>query len=357
MKLSRRRFSLLAGVATAGLAMPRVARAQAKPRVVIVGGGAGGATVARYIAKEQVGAVNVTLIEANAEFTSCFFSNHYIGGYRDFASITHRYDTLVSSYGISLVTGRAVAVDRAAKAVMMHDGARIAYDRLVISPGIDLIYDSVSGYSEAAAELMPHAWKGGAQTKLLKSKLDAVRNGQNILIVPPPNPYRCPPAPYERASIFAHVLTAKGYTDCKIIILDPKEKFAKQALFQEGWQKYYPGMIEWYGPDVHGGIESVDPTAGAVITDLDTFKGALVNVIPAQRAGEIAASAGLADGTGYCPIDPHSMKSQLDKSIYIIGDACIAGDMSKSAFAANSQAKVAAMHIRSELMGSGALPA
>jgi sulfide dehydrogenase [flavocytochrome c] flavoprotein subunit len=250
----------------------------------------------------------------------------------------------------------AMAVDRAAKTVQMADGATIPYDRLVVSPGIDLIWDSVPGYSEEAAQVAPHAWKAGPQTQLLKEKVDAVESGQQVVMVMPPNPYRCPPGPYERASMMAHVFKSKG-VDAKIIIIDPKEKFSKQGLFQEGWEKYYPGMIEWYGPDVHGGIESVDVASGTVETGIDTFKGALLNIIPAQKAGMIADAAGLTNDSGFCPIDATSMRSTEDENIFVIGDASIAGAMPKSGFSANSQAKVAAMNIRGDLTGSKVFPA
>lgn len=356
-RLTRRQFGLFTGASAAALMLPTYLRAQGKPRVVVIGGGAGGATAARYIAKDSDGAIDVTLIDDAEMFTTCFFSNLYVGGFRSFESITHSYDTLQSSYGITKVTGRAVKVDRDTKMVMMADGTSVPYDRLVVSPGIDLIWDSVEGYSEEVSEIAPHAWKAGPQTKILKAKLDAIENGQQILMVPPPNPYRCPPGPYERASMMAHVLKSKGLTESKIIILDPKPKFSKQGVFQEGWEKHYPGMIEWYGPDVHGGIASVDVEAGTVETDLDSFKGAFMNVIPAQKAGAIAASAGLTDDSGFCPIKPESMRSTVDDAIFVIGDACIAGDMPKSGFSANSQAKVAAMNIRGDLVGSKVFPA
>jgi len=355
-QITRRHFGLLAGAGAATLAMPTYLRAQDKPKVVVIGGGAGGATVARYIAKDSEGAIDVTLIDDSDTFTTCFFSNLYLGGYRDFASITHSYDKLESDYGITKVTGMAMSVDRAARTVQMADGATIPYDRLVVSPGIDLIWDSVPGYSEELAEVAPHAWKAGPQTQLLKEKLDAVESGQQIVIIAPPNPYRCPPGPYERVSMMAHVLKTKG-VDAKIIIIDPKEKFSKQGLFQEGWEKYYPGMIEWYGPNVHGGIESVDVAAGTVETGIDTFKGDLLNIIPAQKAGMIAAEAGLTNDSGFCPIDAASMRSAADENIFVIGDASIAGAMPKSGFSANSQAKVAAMNIRGELIGSKVFPA
>lgn len=320
-KLTRRGFSRLAlGTTAASLAMPHILRAQSKPRAVIIGGGAGGATAARYIAKDSEGEIDVTLIEVNRTFTTCFFSNLYLGGYRTFESITHSYDKLASDYGVKVVHQMATAIDRDARQVRLADGSTVAYDRLVVSPGIDLIYDSVPGYSREAAEIAPHAWKAGPQTQLLKAKLDAVENGQQIVMLAPPNPYRCPPGPYERVSMMAHVLKQKGHTDARIVIVDPKPKFSKQALFQEGWEKHYPGMIEWIGPDVHGGIKGVDANAGSVETDFDTFTGTLLNVIPAQRAGAIAVDAGLADGKGYCPIDAFSMRSKADDNIYVIGD-------------------------------------
>ncbi|MGJ8570036.1 MAG: FCSD flavin-binding domain-containing protein [Hoeflea sp.] len=355
--VTRRQFGAFTGASAAALTLPTYLRAQGKPRVVVIGGGAGGATAARYIAKDSDGSIDVTLIENSDVYTTCFYSNLYVGGFRSFESITHSYDALQSSYGITKVTGMATGVDRDKKIVMMADGASVPYDRLVVAPGIDLIWDSVSGYSEALSEIAPHAWKAGEQTKILKAKLDAIENGQQILMVAPPNPYRCPPGPYERASMMAHVLKSKGLTESKIIIIDPKPKFSKQGVFQEGWEKHYPGMIEWYGPDVHGGIEGIDVEAGTVETDLDTFKGAFLNIIPAQKAGAIAASAGLTDDSGFCPIQSESMRSTVDDAVFVIGDACIAGDMPKSGFSANSQAKVAAMTIRGDLVGSKVFPA
>lgn len=356
-RLTRRQFGLILGASTATLALPAYLRAQDKPKVVVIGGGAGGATAAKYLAKDSNGALDVTLIEENDEFTTCFFSNLYLGDFRDWDSITHSYNELVSRYGIKKVTDRATAIDREAKTVSLGDGSTVPYDRLVVSPGIDIIYDSVPGYSEAAAEIAPHAWKAGPQTRLLKEKLDALEEGQNIVMLAPPNPYRCPPGPYERVSMMAHVLKEKGLTGSKIFVIDPKETFSKQALFQEGWEKHYPGMVEWYGPDVHGGIVGVDVEAGTVETDLDTFEGALLNIIPAQRAGAIAIDAGLASENGFCPIDADSMRSAMDESVFVIGDASIAGDMPKSGFSANSQAKVAALHIRADLTQSQTFPA
>ncbi|HEV2572375.1 MAG TPA: NAD(P)/FAD-dependent oxidoreductase [Beijerinckiaceae bacterium] len=344
------------GLGALALAAPAVI-GQAKPRAVVIGGGPGGATAAKYIAKDSQGAIDVVLVEPTREFTTCFHSNLYLGGYRDFASITHGYDKLVP-YGVRLNHQFANTIDRDKKEVVLADGSRLPYDRLVVSPGIDLKYDSVPGWGQEFEETMPHAWKAGPQTQLLKRRLDAVPDGGLIVMVAPPNPYRCPPGPYERASMMLHVLKSTGRTKAKIIIVDPKENFSKQALFQEGWEKYYPGMIEWIGPKIHDGIKSVDPKTNTVVTGFETYKdAALVNVIPAQTAGKIALNAGLANQTGFCPINPENMKSAQDANIFILGDACIAGDMPKSAFSANSQAKVAAMMVRGDLTGARTFPA
>ncbi|MFN3615453.1 MAG: FCSD flavin-binding domain-containing protein, partial [Rubrimonas sp.] len=157
--------------------------------------------------------------------------------------------------------------------------------------------------------------------------------------------------------MMAHVLKAKGLTGNKIFVIDAKETFSKQALFMEGWERHYPGMVEWYGADTIGPVESLDVAAGVVTTGFGDFEGALLNVIPRQRAGAIAVGAGLANDSGFCPIDPASMRSTMDEAIYVIGDASIAGDMPKSGFSANSQAKVAAMSVRADLTGSRAFPA
>lgn len=355
--ITRRKFGLLLGAGAASLALPAYLRAQEKPRVVVVGGGPGGATVAKYVAKDAAGAIDVTLINDSDSFTTCFFSNLYLGDFQTFEQITHSYDRLASNYGINKITGRAVSVDRDAKTVTLGDGSTVPYDRLVLAPGIDVIYDSVPGYSEEASQIAPHAWRAGPQTQLLKEKLEAVEDGQNIVMVAPPNPFRCPPGPYERISMFAHVLKKKGLTRSKIFVLDYKESFSKQGLFTEGWEKHYPGLVEWYGPDVHGGVKNVDAAAGTVETDLDTFEGALLNIIPAQRAGAIAIAAGVTNEAGWAPIDEKSMRSTIDESIYVLGDASVAGDMPKSGFSANSQAKVAAMNIRADLTDARVFPA
>jgi sulfide dehydrogenase [flavocytochrome c] flavoprotein chain len=252
----------------------------------------------------------------------------------------------------------AAAIDREKREVRLADGTTLAYDRLVVSPGIDLKYDSVPGWGKEHEEAMPHAWKAGPQTTLLKAKLDAVPDGGVIVMIAPPNPYRCPPGPYERVSMMAHALKKAGKTKAKVVVIDPKTSFSKQALFQEGWDKHYPGMVEWINAKIYETLKSVVPKTNSVETGFETYKNAaLINVIPAQMAGKIARDAGLANNTGYCPIDPANMRSAADANIYIVGDACIAGDMPKSAFSANSQAKVAAMTVRGDLAGAQTFPA
>ncbi len=274
MSLTNRRTFLggIGAIAASGLAMP--ALAQAKSKVVVIGGGPGGATLAKYVAKDANGAIEVTLVEPLRQFVTCFHSNLYLGGFRTFESMAHSYDALASKYGVKLAHQMAQGIDRDKKTVRLADGTVLAYDRLAVAPGIDIKFDSVPGYSEAAADAMPHAWKPGPQTQLLKRQLDALEDGATIVMVAPPNPYRCPPGPYERVSMMAHVLKAKGHKKSRIVVLDPKENFSKQGLFQEGWERHYPGMVEWQDPKMHGGIKGVDPKAMTVTTDLATYKAA-----------------------------------------------------------------------------------
>ncbi len=355
MSISRRNFIAVAGAAATSLAAPAISFGQAKPRVVVVGGGAGGATAARYIAKDSKGAIDVTLIEASKRYYTCFFSNLYLGGFRDYAAIGHGYDSLAAGHGVNIVHDWATGVDTGARAVKLASGASVGYDKLVLSPGIDIKYDSIPGYSVEAQDTMPHGWKSGTQVQLIKAQVEAMKEGGTFVMVAPPNPYRCPPGPYERVSMIAHILKQKNPT-AKIIVLDPKEKFSKQGLFQEGWENHYPGMVEWIGSDTHGGIVSVNPQTLEIETDLDTFQADAATVIPGQKAGAIAQAAGVTDGD-WAPIVPATMASRADPNIHVLGDASVASAMPKSGFSANSQAKVAANAIRAELTDSKAFPA
>jgi len=357
MTVSRRQFNVLLGASTATvtLGLPNIARAAA-PRVVVIGGGSGGATSARYIAKGSKGAIDVTLIEPSKQYYTCFFSNLYLGGLRDYASIGHGYNKLASNYGVNVIHEWASGVDRDKREVILGSGARVPYDKLIVAPGIDFKYDSVPGYSAAASGKMPHAWKSGTQVQLLKAQVEAMREGGTFVMVAPPNPFRCPPGPYERISMIAHILKQKNPT-AKIIVLDPKEKFSKQALFMEGWENHYPGMVEWIPTSISGGVKNVNVESMEIEADLDTFKADAASVVPAQKAGAIAAAAGLTNDTGWCPIMPETMQSAMDDNVYVLGDASIAAAMPKSGFSANSQAKVCANAVRGALTGSKVFPA
>ncbi|PRY26349.1 cytochrome-dependent sulfide dehydrogenase (flavoprotein) [Aliiruegeria haliotis] len=357
MKLNRRHFIGTSAALTASLAAPSVwGDSHGKPKVVVIGGGAGGATAARYLAKDSDGGLNVTLVEPSRDYYTCFFSNLVLGGFRDIASIRHSYGTLAAQFGVNVVHDWATGIDRDAKTVTLAGGAVLPYDRLVVSPGIDFVEGSVPGWDLTTQNAMPHAYKAGSQTELLKAQIEAMPEGGLFCMVAPPNPFRCPPGPYERISMVAHRLSQVNPT-AKILIADPKEKFSKQALFEEGWDTHYGGMIERLGPDFGGGNVSVDAEAMTVDIDGEVAEVDVCNVIPAQKAGRIAELAGLADDTGFCPVVSASMQSRLDENIHVLGDATNQGDMPKSGFAANSQAKVAAMAIRGALTGSKVFPA
>ena len=355
MRLNRRHF-IGTGLAAGTLLAAPAVWGQTKPRVVVIGAGAGGATCARYLAKDAAGALDITLIDANPIYTTCFFSNLYIGGFRDFESLQHGYEKL-SAAGITVLTDLATGVDLTAKTVTLKSGAVLPWDRLVLSPGIDFKEGSVPGWSaQSHAEIMPHAYKAGPQTQLLKKMVEELPEGGTFAMIAPPNPYRCPPGPYERISMVAHVLKQKN-PKAKILILDPKEKYSKQPLFEEGWARHYDGMIDWIGPDFGGGAVEVRPETMEVVIDGEVQKVDACNVIPGQIAGKIAALAGVTDDKGWAPVDPFSMRSKTDANVWVLGDASSQGDMPKSAFSANSQAKVAAMAIRGELLGSRVFPA
>ena len=354
MTFDRRTF-LGSAALTAGLLAAPMVRAQGKPRVVIVGGGAGGATAARYIAKDSNGEIDVTLVEPTRTYYTCFFSNLYLGGFRSMQSLGHSYGTLAAEYGINVVHDWAVGVDRDAKTVTLAGGASLPYDRLILSPGIDFVDGAVEGWDLSAQNAMPHAYKAGSQTELLKAQIMAMPQGGTYAMVAPPNPYRCPPGPYERVSMVAHLLKQTNPT-AKILIADPKENFSKQGLFEEGWNDKYAGMVERIGPDFGGADVAVDPAAMTLSIDGDVNNVDVCNVIPAMKAGRIAEIAGITDGN-WAPVNAADMSSKMDDSIHVLGDAAAQGDMPKSGSSANSQAKVCANAVRGALTGSTVFPA
>ncbi len=333
---TRRHFLKL--TAAAGLA-PAVVSAQGKAKVVVIGGGFGGATAARTLKALQP-ALDVTLVEPNPVYTSCPFSNSVLANLREIDQQQFGYDGIRGA-GVTVAQTSATAVDAEAKSVTLADGNRLSYDRLVMTPGIDFNWGAIAGYDEAAAQKMPHAWKAGAQTVLLRRQLQAMDDGGLVVMSSPPNPFRCPPGPYERASLIAYWLKI-WKPKSKLLLLDAKDAFSKQRLFQNGWAELYPGMVEWVPLSQGGKVTSVDPATLTLTTEFASHKAAVANVIPPQKAGAIAAQAGVADRTGWCPVEPVAFESTLRPNIHVLGDAAIMGGMPKSAFAANAQAKVCA---------------
>ncbi len=350
--VTRREFGGLAagaGLLSIAPGFGRPAFGQAAGKVVVIGGGPGGATVANRL-KAANAALSVTLVEPKQKYTTCFYSNLYLGGFRSFQSITHNYEG-IKKRGITVISDVATAVDTTAKTVTLaRGGAALPYDRLVIAPGIDMKFDSVDGYSAEAAEIMPHAWQGGAQTWLLKQKLLALSDGDLVVMTVPGNPYRCPPGPYERACMIGHFLKTRK-PKSKLIIFDAKKTISKQAVFEEAFNEFYKGIIELNLTNEIDdfAVERVDIKTGDVFVKSGrTERAVLANIIPAQKAGAIAAIAGVTDGD-WCPVHAENFTSTKVKDVYVLGDAAIAADMPKSAFTAVSQAGVVADDILADL--------
>ena len=353
-KTTRRNFVLSVGAlgaTTSTLGWPVLGHAKTDGgRVVVIGGGFGGASCARYL-RRLSSDIDVTLVERDSKFTTCPFSNAVLGGLYDMDFITHGYSTLQDKYGVRVVHDSAVDIDADRKKVRLAGGSSLDYDRLVVSPGIDLRWNAIEGYDEAASARMPHAWKAGEQTVILRRQLEAMPDGGVVVIAAPANPFRCPPGPYERASLIAHYLKTHKPRS-KILIFDAKPKFSKQPLFEQGWQALYPGMIDWISESDGGAIESVDVNAMTVNPTFGAArKGDVINVIPPQKAGMIAEVAGLASDGGWCPVDQRTFESRAQKHIHVLGDASIASPMPKSGFAASSQGKVCATAIIASLSG------
>jgi NADPH-dependent 2,4-dienoyl-CoA reductase/sulfur reductase-like enzyme len=346
-----RRAFLGLGVAAAAAAALRPVRSLAQgaaPRVVVIGGGFAGASCARAL-RQAAPRVAVTLVEPNPTFTACPLSNAVVAGLRELPAQRFTYER-VAADGVAIARALATGVDPSARSVTLADGARLLYDRLVLAPGIDIRWGALPGYDEAASAEMPHAWRAGDQTLLLRRQLEAMPDGGLVVISAPANPFRCPPGPYERASLIAHYLKTRKPRS-KLIILDAKDAFSKQRLFQAAWAELYPGLLEWVPLSKGGNVTAVDPGTRTLVTDFGRHPAQVANVIPPQKAGRIAEVAGVADRTGWCPIDPATFESKLQPGIHVIGDAAIAGAMPKSAFAANSQAKTCAAAVARLLAG------
>lgn len=349
--ITRRNILALGAAALAPLAMPHIARAGAGAgRVVIIGGGFGGATAAKYL-KRRNPDIDVTLVEAQDRFYTCPFSNLYLGGLREFESIGHNYDELTGRFGVDLVTDLAEDVDAAARTVRLASGRTLDYDKLILSPGVDIDWAALQGYDEAAAELAPHAWKAGPQTRLLKRQLEELEDGGLFVLSAPADPFRCPPGPYERVGMIAHYFS-QHKPRSKILILDSKDAFSKQGLFQNGWRQVYGDMIEWVGLSDDGKVVRVDAAAREVETEFGAVhKAGVLNIVPPQKAGFIAERAGVTNEGGWVPVKPATFESRQVDDIYVIGDAAIAAPMPKSGFCANAQGKVTAAAIVAALAG------
>jgi sulfide dehydrogenase [flavocytochrome c] flavoprotein subunit len=352
MTISRRNFlKASAGVSTLGLFGFPMLSFGAAAKVVVIGGGSGGATAARYLRRYDP-SIEVTLIERNETYYTCYMSNEVLAGERTLEQISFGYDGLRKA-GVNVVIDEVTKIDPAGKKVMTSKG-EFSYDKLIVSPGTDLKWDAIEGYTEEASKEIPHAWKAGEQTKLLRQQLEAMSDGGVVVITAPANPFRCPPGPYERASLIAQYLKEKK-PKSKLIILDAKPSFAKQELFMEGWKKLYGygtdnSIIAWKGLEDQANVTKVDAKTRTVTTEFgDTVKADVLNIIPAQKAGKLAADNGLTAESGWCPVDPKTFESSLHKDIYVIGDSCIAGAMPKSAYSANSQAKTAAAAVVTSL--------
>ncbi len=349
---TRRKFNrgLGATVALGALALPGSApfAAGTKAQVVVVGGGFGGATAAKYI-KRFDPSISVTLVEPSTHFITCPFSNTVIGGLNTIDYITQNYDAL-KKMGVEVVHDLVAHIDGTKKQVKLARGGHIKFDRCIVSPGIDFRWEKIEGLDATTAGTIPHAWNAGPQTLLLRKQLEAMPNGGTFIISPPVNPFRCPPGPGERISLVASYFK-KAKPKSKIVVLDPKKKFSKQGLFKEGWAKLYPGMINYHNVDDDGVVRRVDPKTMTLHTDFGKYKGDVVNFIPSQRAGKIAQVSGLTNNTEWCPIDQQTFESRLVPGVHVIGDSSIASPMPKSGFAASSQAKVCAEAVVNLLKG------
>lgn len=337
--LSRRTLLAASAAAPLALAAPRVS-AQARLRLVVIGGGFGGASSARF-ARDAFPDVEVTLIERSRQFTTCPYGNLVLAGKRKIEEITFGYDGLARK-GVRVVHDEVEAVDASARTVRLRNGSAVPYDRLIMSPGIDLRWGAIEGYTEAAAERMPHGWIPHLQPiTVLERQLREMPDGGVFVMVIPDNPFRCPPGPYERISMVAHYLK-RAKPRSKILALDAKGGFSKQPLFMEGWAELYGQMIEWRSASNDGRVTRVDPQAMTVTTEFgETIRGDVVNVIPPQMAARIARDAGLANQTGWCPVRPATFESALVPGIHVIGDASIAAPMPKSGFVASTHGKQA----------------
>ncbi|MGY2489788.1 FCSD flavin-binding domain-containing protein [Cupriavidus sp. CP313] len=349
--MQRRSFLGAAGAAVLGSVGVRAARAAAPAKVVVVGGGYGGATAARYLREWSGQAIEVTLVEPNPAFISCPLSNLVLGGSRQLADLTLPYDALVRRHGVRLVRDTAVAIDPAKRTVRLAGGSTLPYDRLLLSPGVDMMSDALPGLKQPGGDQILHAWKAGPQTVALRRQLEAMPDGGTYAISVPLAPYRCPPGPYERACQVAYYFR-QHKPRSKVLILDANPDITSKAgLFRKVWASQYPGLVE-YRPQFNA--VDVDPATRTLKFDVqDDERADVLNVLPPQRAGAIVVSAGLATANGkWCEVDFVTFESRAAANIHVIGDAIqIAPLMPKSGHMANQHGKVAAAAMVALLSG------
>ena len=348
--MRRRDFLKIAGAAS----LAGCAGASARARVVVVGGGFGGATAAKYLRLWDP-AIEVVLVERAGLFTSCPVSNMVLAGFRSMDDIRQSYDGL-RRHGVQVINDEVTAIDAARKRVGLARGGDLSYDRLVVSPGIDFEFDEVQGYEAAMqAGRVLHAWTAGAQTVELRRQLEQMRNGGVFVLSVPLTPFRCPPGPYERASVVAaYFKQAKPRS--KVLVLDANPDLtSKPALFKAAWKDLYPGIIEYRGNSTATGV---DAAAMSVKLEVEDVKGDVLNVLPPQRAGDIARKAGLVTTNNrWCDVDWRSMESKAVPGVHVLGDATLSAPaMPKSASMANAHGKIAAAAIVEMLSGRTPAP-
>lgn len=358
----------------AGLSLPGLASAQpAAGHVVVIGGGVEGATAAKYLRLFNP-AMRVTLIERHATYVRPCGSSEVLNGHANMASLSVSYDALRSRHGVDVLIDAVTGLDATRHQVLTASGQRVSYDRLIVSPGIELMYGAYEGYSEQVARTaMPSGWIPGEQTALLARQLQGMRQGGTFVLVAPPNPYRCPPGPYERAALMTEWFS-KHNPSAKVIVVDPKDSFVTDETMMLGWNRLYgfdlpddyakrmapkvdikrhgkPGMLRWVRARDGGRVLKVDARRMRVETEGEVIQADVVNIVPPMRAGALARTLGLTDKTGWCPVDRPSFASTLLPDVHVIGDASIADAMPKSGFSANTQAKTTARAIVEQLAG------
>jgi sulfide dehydrogenase [flavocytochrome c] flavoprotein subunit len=312
-------------------------------RVIVIGGGYGGATAAKYLRMWSQGTIEVFMIERNTEFISCPMSNLVLGGNRSMADITRSYAGL-REHGVQVIRDEVAGLDTEKKRVKLRRIEDLPYDRLIVSPGVDFMHDQIGGYDSEAQKTILHAWKAGPETVALRQQLEAMRDGGVYVLSVPMAPYRCPPGPYERACQVAFYLK-QTKPRSKVLILDANEDVtSKGPLFKAAWRDLYGGIVEYRG---NNEVKTVDARAMTVKTDFDTIKGDVLNVLPPMRAGDVARSAGLITANNrWCGIDWLTMESVVRKDVHVLGDATLSAPlMPKAGHMANQHAKIAAAAI------------